>query len=72
MKIVKNFGGGVTPKKLKLKNRENAFFRTGMKTVTVGLSHLCEKKFLGVEVPLDPKIWGPPNFSTFRRYLNIV
>ena len=67
MKIVKNFGGGVTPKKLKLKNRENAFFRTGMK------KHIfCEKKFLGVEVPLDPKIWGPPNFSTFRRYLNIV
>jgi len=60
MKIVKNFGGGVTPKKLKLKNRENAFFRTGMK------KHIFAKKnFWGWKSPLTPKFGDPLIFRLF-------
>jgi len=34
-------------------------------------THFLEKKIWGVGASLDPQIWGPPNFWTFR-HLNIV
>jgi len=35
-------------------------------------THFRKKKLGGVGPSLEPQIWGPPNFFTFRRHLNIV
>ena len=61
----KNLGVTVTPTK-------NFFLKILFSNAYWKKTHFREKKISGVRPYLDPQIWTPPNFSTFRRHLNIV